>query len=70
MKKLYGCFDGKAGFVYYQDDSGNYCFADNAVDAALTAPIDPERVVWDDHAGWVYDDGSGLPWEDKQKAED
>ena len=70
MKKLYDCMKGATGFVYYQDDSGNYRFADNAVDAALTAPIDPERVVWDDHAGWVYDDGSGLPWEDKQKAED
>lgn len=65
MKKLYECFDGKAGFVYYQDDSGNYRFADNTADVALTAPIDPERVVWDDHAGWVYGDGSALPWEEK-----
>lgn len=64
MKKLYECFDGKAGFVYYQDDSGNYRFADNAADVALTGAIDPERVVWDDHAGWVYDDGSALPWEE------
>ena len=64
MKKLFDCMEGVTGFVYYQDDDGKYRFADSASDVALSAPIDPERVVWDDNFGWVYDDGASLPWEE------
>lgn len=60
MKNLY---EGN-GFVYYQDENGAYRFADSDSDVALSAPIDPERVVWDDNFGWVYDDGASLPWEE------
>ena len=62
MKKLFDCMENTSGFLYYQDDSGNYRFADNSADVGLTAPIDAERVVWDDNAGWIYDDGTALPW--------
>lgn len=64
MKKLFDCMEGASGFVYYQDDDGKYRFADNASDVPLSAPIDAERVVWDGNFGWVYDDGSSLPWEE------
>lgn len=62
MKKLYGCMNEFPGFVYYQDDNGAYRFADNASDVALTGPIDAERVVWDDNFGYIFDDGTELPW--------
>lgn len=62
MKKLYDSLNGNAGFIYYESDDGELRFADATSDVALAAPIDPERVVWDDHNGWIYQDGASLPW--------
>lgn len=62
MKKLYDTMNESAGFVYYIDDDGNYRFADNATDVALSAPIDAEKVVWNENFGWQFEDGNDLPW--------
>lgn len=62
MKKLYDTMTETAGFIYYIDDDGNYRFADFASDVALSAPIDPEKVVWDENNGWQFNDGTDLPW--------
>ena len=62
MKKIYDCMNENTGFVYYEAEGGELRFADNASDIALTAPIDPQKVVWNDHLGWIFEDGSELPW--------
>lgn len=62
MKKIYDCMNENSGFVYYQDENGEYRFADNAVDVALTGPIDPEKVVWNKNNGWQFEDGTDIPW--------
>lgn len=62
---IYGDLN-EEGFEYYQDnETGTYHFVDNNDDYPLTGPIDPYRVVWDEHAAWVYDDGTDLPWEEE-----
>lgn len=63
MKTLYDCITENTGFVYYQDENGEYRFADNNSDAALTGAIEnPEDIVYDENSGWVFSDGSDLPW--------
>lgn len=51
------------GFCLTIDETGKHFFTDDASVSELARKIEnPEDIVFDEHNGWVFRDGTELPW--------
>lgn len=53
------------GFWISRDPLERIWFEDeNAICQLISMPEDPDDIVWNEHRGWIFRDGSELPYKD------